>query len=316
MISEVTETLRRLAALLTATAGLAQGSLQYGPAQFPEYAALTAEESVYTDTAYVGSNGIVTVETHSEGDSLLPCAYILADLYLPDVHELRTYYMDDPEDGLGDLAEIATMTRHVDAAFAVNGDFYGEYSGKTVVRNGVRVAEFVNTYDLCVLYEDGRMKAWPHQELGSSRALDRALEDAWQVWSFGPVLLRENGQAIDDFSAHVPEFINERHPRTCIGYYAPGHYCILYVAGYWDDMPGVTLEELSRFFSELGCLQAYNLDGGTSSHVWFRDREIGWPIRPELLSDLIYIQDRTTGKDASAVESSTTVGDAPREESP
>lgn len=299
MITEVTDILRRLLALLAAIGGFAQGSAQYGPAQFPQYAALTAAEAVYTDSAYVGPNAVITLEQHGQPDAALSSAYILADIYLPDVHMLRTYYMDSPDDGLGGLAEISDMSRHVGAAYAVNGDFYGEYSGKTVVRNGVRIAQFTNSYDLCVLYEDGSIETFPHSSLGSNAALERALENAWQVWSFGPALLRSDGTAIEDFSALVPEFINERHARTCIGYYAPGHYCILTVAGYFDGMPGVTLEELSRFFQERGCLRAYNLDGGTSTHIWFRDREIGWPVKPELLSDLIYIEDCGPGGNGS-----------------
>lgn len=295
MISEISVVLRRLVALLTATAGIAQGTALYeethGPAQFPQYAALTAVDSSFRDSAYLGDNAVVLVESHGDPGDALSCSYTLADIYVPDVHAIKTYYMDSPEDGLGGLAQISDMSSHVQAAFSVNGDFYGAYSGKTLVRNGVRLASFVNTYDLCVLYEDGSMRAIPHQELSDQHKLDAALENAWQVWSFGPVLLREDGSRIDDFSALVPDFIRQPHPRTCIGYYSPGHYCILTVAGYQENMPGVTLEELSRFFSELGCVQAYNLDGGSSTHVWFHGKEIGWPSKAEYLSDLIYIED-------------------------
>ena len=56
-------------------------------------------------------------------------------------------------------------------------------------------------------------------------------------------------------------------------------------------LPGTTLEDLSRFFAELGCRQAFNLDGGESTHIWFQGKEIGWPARKNELSDLIYIED-------------------------
>ena len=288
-------TIRRLLAVLAVTAGLSQGAAQYeltyGPAQFPYYAALTAETSAYQENAYVGDNAVVLLESHNSKDGALSSAYILADIYLPDVHRLKTYYADDPDNGLGGVSRFGTMCRHVNAALAVNGDFYDMLSGKNVVRNGVLVAEFVNTYDLCALYEDGSIRTVCYKDIHSKTELDEIMQDAWQVWSFGPVLLNEDGSAIGDFSGLASEYLLRPHPRTCIGYFEPGHYCLLTVAGYRDSMPGVTLEELSAFFAELGCKQAFNLDGGESTHIWFRGKEIGWPANTNELSDLIYIED-------------------------
>ena len=287
--------IRRLLALLAATAGLSQGAAQYealnGPAPFPYYAALTAEASGYGENAYVGDNAVILLESHGSSDNALGSAYVLADIYLPDVHRLKTYYSDDPENGLGKPAYFSTMCRHVNAALAVNGDFYDMLSGKNVVRDGVPVAKFVNTYDLCALYEDGTVRTFFHKDIHSQEQLDEILKDTWQVWSFGPVLLNEDGSAIRDFSGFASEYLMRRHARTCIGYYGPGHYCLLTVAGYRESMPGATLEELSAFFAELGCSQAFNLDGGDSTHIWFHGKEIGWPSSKSELSDLIYIED-------------------------
>ena len=295
MLFHSSGTIRRLLAVLAATAGLSQGAAQFemanGPAQFPYYAALTAETSSFQENAYVGNNALILLESHSSTDDALSSAYILADIYLPDVHQLKTYYSDDPEIGLGGVSHFGTMCRHVNAALAVNGDFYDMLSGKNVVRDGVMIAKFVNTYDLCALYEDGSMKTVSYRDIHSESELEEILDDAWQVWSFGPVLLNEDGSAIEDFSRLASEYLRQQHPRTCIGYYGPGHYCLLTVAGYRDSMPGVTLEELSRFFEELGCRQAFNLDGGESTHIWFRGKEIGWPASAGRISDLIYIED-------------------------
>lgn len=298
MLYRTTETIRRILAVLAATAGLSQGAAQYefsnGPAQFPYYAALTAETSSFQENAYIGDNAVVLLENHSSPDGALSSAYVLADIYLPDVHQLKTYYMDDPVNGLGGITDLGTMSSHVHAAFAVNGDFYDMLSGKTIVRDGVLIGKFVTSYDLCVLYEDGSMKTFFHDDIPDEDRLDAVLKDAWQAWSFGPVLLKEDGSAIEDFSELTPEYFIYPHARTCIGYYEPGHYCILAVAGYLDSMPGASLEELSRFFASLGCQQAYNLDGGSSTHIWFHGKEIGWPARKNELTDLIYIQDTTS----------------------
>ena len=295
MLFHSANTIRRLLAVLAVTAGLSQGAAQHDPvsgaAQFPHYAALTAETSAFQNDAYIGDNAVILLESHSSADGVLSSAYILVDIYLPDVHHLKTYYSDDPDKGLGSPSYFSTMCRHVNAALAVNGDFYDMLSGKNVVRDGVLVAKFVNTYDLCALYEDGSMRTVRCKDIHNEAELTEILKGAWQVWSFGPVLLDDDGRAIEDFSGLATEYLCTRHPRTCIGYYGPGHYCLLTVAGYRNSMPGVTLEELSSFFAELGCRQAFNLDGGDSTHIWFHGSEIGWPSAKNELSDLIYIED-------------------------
>lgn len=296
MLTRAGSVLRRLLALLAATAGLSQGLQAYtdrnGPAQFPDYAALTAEQAIYTEDAYVGPNALILLENCGPGEGSLESAYVCAEIYVPDVHNLRTYYMESEENGLGGEAGIMESAKHVGAAFAVNGDFYSSYAGKTAVRNGKQLGNFVSSYDLCVLYEDGEMKTFRAEDLKSYKTLSQVTENAWQAWSFGPVLLEEDGSAIESFAGRVNEFLRERHPRTAIGYYGPGHYCLLTVSGYQWDSPGATLEELSRFFAERGCLCAYNLDGGDSTHVWFHGKEIGRPSDSRTLADLIYVEEK------------------------
>ena len=68
-------------------------------------------------------------------------------------------------------------------------------------------------------------------------------------------------------------------------------YALANGVGFRDDSPGVTLEELSRFFASRGCRQAYNLDGGSSTHLWFHGDERGWPSEPAELADFIYVED-------------------------
>jgi len=172
----------------------------------------------------------------------------------------------------------------------VNGDFYTK-QGVTAIRNGTILNSCVSGYDLCVLYEDGSMRCFRGWELGTQDEVNEALRGAWQAWSFGPILLNEDGSAVTDFSDRTIEYLTRDHPRTAIGYYAPGHYCLLSVSGYQGGFPGVSLEELSAFFVSLGCRSAYNLDGGSSTHIWYHGREIGFPSQPVRLADLIYLED-------------------------
>ena len=52
---------------------------------------------------------------------------------------------------------------------------------------------------------------------------------------------------------------------------------------------GCYLEDMARFFANLGCKEAYNLDGGSSVHMWYNGEEIGKPNDDKPLTDIIYI---------------------------
>ena len=125
--------------------------------------------------------------------------------------------------------------------------------------------------DVCVLYYDGTMKVMS----GDSFDLEEAIEDgAWQAWTFGPALLDTGGQPIASFSS--TKRIISANPRTAIGYYEPGHYCLVVVDGRGESA-GISLPRLSQLFYDLGCTAAYNLDGGNSSIMVGGDEVINNP---------------------------------------
>ena len=107
----------------------------------------------------------------------------------------------------------------------------------------------------------------------------------WQVWSFGPMLL-DNGQPMTEFNSDV----QRANPRSAIGYFEPGHYCFVQVDGRIESSRGMTLEELSLLFADLGCTVAYNLDGGQSSGIVWQGQLQSYPYnRP--VSDIIYVSE-------------------------
>jgi exopolysaccharide biosynthesis protein len=110
---------------------------------------------------------------------------------------------------------------------------------------------------------------------GGSFTLEDAVQDgAWQAWTFGPALLDGDGKAISSYSSSG--FIAGANPRTAIGYYEPGHYCIVVVDGRGESA-GMSLAQLSRLFEDMGCAAAYNLDGGNSSVMVWQDAVINNP---------------------------------------
>jgi exopolysaccharide biosynthesis protein len=170
----------------------------------------------------------------------------------------------------------------------MNGDYYGNGGNGVVIRNGEVFRSNTNGSDVCVLYYDGTMKTYSSQEFD----VDQAIKDgAWQAWSFGPALLDDNGNSKTDFIAdgHVMEV----NPRSAIGYYEPGHYCMVVVDGRQSGYSsGMTLSGLSELFHKLGCTAAYNLDGGKSSAMTFDDSLVNQPSQGgREVSDCIMIKE-------------------------
>ena len=60
------------------------------------------------------------------------------------------------------------------------------------------------------------------------------------------------------------------NPRSAIGYYEPGHYCLVIVDGRQDGhSAGMRIPHLAQVFADLGCTCAYNLDGGGTAVMLF-----------------------------------------------
>lgn len=95
----------------------------------------------------------------------------------------------------------------------------------------------------------------------------------------GPSLLDENGKANTSF--YTWDYIRQSHPRTAIGYYEPGHYCLLVVDGRQPSSRGMFPDEMAAFFEKLGCKAAYNLDGGHCSFMTYKDQIVNHPYKPE-----------------------------------
>ncbi len=131
--------------------------------------------------------------------------------------------------------------------------------------------------ETCVLFRDGTMKIYAPNEADSQMLIDSG---AYQSWVFGPSLLDENGKAKTDFLTW--SYIKESHPRTAIGYYEPGHYCLLVADGRQKGYSrGMFPDEMAKIFEDLGCKAAYNLDGGHCSFMVFDGSVASHPYKPE-----------------------------------
>ena len=159
---------------------------------------------------------------------------------------------------------------------------------------------------------DERRRTHAHLLTGEFRDLERAAQfldrsipgqdlldaGAWNTLSFGPALM-DDGQIVQNLARVEIDTnlgnhpIQGEQPRTGVGIIAPNHFVFIVVDGRSDGYSrGVTLDEFAQIFQQLGCTEAYNLDGGGSSTMVFMDRVINNPLgrgNERATSDILYI---------------------------
>lgn len=214
-------------------------------------------------------------------------SYVLADIYIGDITCFQTAFAQDTY-GVGYTEKLSDMSARMKSILAVNGDSYSNNRHRdngTIIRNGVIYRNEKTDMETCVLNWDGTMDIYDAEQMDLQTLIERG---AYQSWIFGPSLLDENGKAKESFVTW--NYIRQSHPRTAIGYYEPGHYCLLLVDGRQKTTRGMFLDEMANVFEELGCKAAYNLDGGHCSFMTFQNRPANHPYKPEHeITDGIFI---------------------------
>jgi exopolysaccharide biosynthesis protein len=232
-----------------------------------------------TDNSYRSAN--VSIEIREVQKYDVTC--YVADIYVTELKYFRTAFAKKP-DKMGYRELTGKVAEENGAILAINGDHCTDNKG-TVVRNGKMFREPKSSLDVFVMNYDGTMRAFSPDEFNVKKT---KTDGAYQVWSFGPMLLRD-GQPMTKFNSTLTGL----NPRTAVGYYEPGHYCFVQVGGRQKGYStGYTMERLSQLMYELGCTAAYNLDGGQSSEMIFLGRMLNRQDggrRPT--TDILYIGD-------------------------
>lgn len=113
---------------------------------------------------------------------------------------------------------------------------------------------------------------------GKSLEFKTAIFNRWKMQTAvggGPVLLQEGEIKItnNEELKFTGKAINDKHPRTAMGYTKDGKLIILMIEGRNKVAHGATLTQEAQIFKDLGCWEALNLDGGGSSCLLINGRE-------------------------------------------
>ena len=182
------------------------------------------------------------------------------------------------------------MAEENNAVLAINGDYYGARQSGYVIRNGVVYRSQGSNGEDMVISKDGSLSFISESDTTTDSLIQK---QAWQVLSFGPVLV-ESGQIAVTENDEVGMAMAS-NPRTAIGTVAKNHYLFVVSDGRTSESTGLSLYELANFMKSLGATNVYNLDGGGSSTMVFQGEVVNNPttngnkISERAVSDILYI---------------------------
>lgn len=226
----------------------------------------------FTDTTYRSHDIAIDITSRRVGDS---------DVFIADIRLRSTEVMHRIFAG-GEWNTIvqhpSVMAQESGAVLSITGDSGQCFGAGLIVGDGKLVRDLYNDHrDVCVIRYDGVLDNYivpvDYQDIG--------LDTVWQAFTFGPVLLDEEGHAMRTFHTEV----GEQNPRSVIGYYEPLHYCFVLIDGRSTPSKleagrtnlGLDMQNTANLMEDLGCTRAYNLDGGKSSVLWFNGKVINSP---------------------------------------
>jgi exopolysaccharide biosynthesis protein len=247
--------------------------------------ASVASDGEATSTSFESDDVQISLTTGRTSDT----DYYLADIEVSNVAYLKCALAQGTY-GRNVKQTTSEMAQDNDAILAINGDYYGWRDDGFVVRNGVLYRDTPSSgTDCLVVGSDGEMYAASEDATDAQSLVD---DGAWQVLSFGPVLI-EDGQVMVDANDEVSQS-KQYNPRTAVAMVEPLHYLFCVSDGRTSESTGLSLQELAEVLLDAGATFAYNLDGGGSSTMWFNGSVVNNPTDGNTtgersVSDIVYI---------------------------
>ena len=242
------------------------------------------EECYLPDQAgYKDDSLDIRIETFRRDDTLVWAVYVR----LSDPSQLRT--------GLAGpypskkTQRVSDMAQRFNAVLAINGDYFSHHSQGIVVRNGVLLRERPHKGRDTLIIDDK----------GDFTIISPTTQKAWDAYEgqvihafcFGPGLVI-NGQALTSLkSVSIDNGKGKKTQRIAIGQTGPLEYLILACEGpEQTGSVGMDLLQMAALCKEMGCINAYNLDGGSSTSIVLQGKKINGLSsgKIRLVGDCIY----------------------------
>ncbi|MBR6918272.1 MAG: phosphodiester glycosidase family protein [Clostridia bacterium] len=242
---------------------------------------------VQTDDCYNDGSIEVNINTERYFDTDV----YIADIVIADPSYLKTGLAED-KCGVHYTETVSSMSERLGAIVSINGDYYGFRAEGFVMRNGVLYRTSSSGYEALVINLDGSF-SFADENVCDATTLVSGARD---ILSFGPTLVKNGEPTVDENTVIVREYLEQvSNPRTAIGFVGTGHYVFVVSDGRTEESAGLSVYQLALKMKQLGCTDAYNLDGGGSAEMWFCGRVVNKPtwdgskIEEREVSDIVYI---------------------------
>ena len=236
------------------------------------------------DNYYKDDNLEITLNEDRVNDTTVYIAYVKTDNkeFLKTAFASNTY-------GRNIKDYTTSIASNVYAILAINGDFYGAQEKGFVLKNGVIYRNISKGNEDLVIYKDGSWKFINEDDADINKLLN---DGAYNILSFGPALIKNGSISVSKTQEVDKAMVN--NPRTAIGIMEDGTYVFLVSDGRTNESEGLTLYEVASYMKSIGCINAYNLDGGGSSTMYFNGKLINKPttngrISERKVSDIVYV---------------------------
>ncbi len=261
-----------------------------GDASFPA----SVDGPILKDAWDAQSNGVsIAISEVTSGSGSSKVTYFVAEVLLSNAEQLRSAFANNSF-GRNIIANTSTIAAQNDALFAINGDYYGFRSDGIVIRNGVIFRDIPARAGLAFT-SDGSMQVYDETTTSAQALLDAGV---WNTLSFGPALIDDGVITANLGTVNVDTNLGNHpiqgnQPRTGIGMISANHFIFVVVDGRSKGYSrGLNLTEFAQLFADMGCSEAYNLDGGGSSTMYFQGDVVNNPLgknRERGTSDILYI---------------------------
>ncbi|MFA5006539.1 MAG: phosphodiester glycosidase family protein [Candidatus Izemoplasmatales bacterium] len=211
----------------------------------------------------------------------------VADVVTTDGSQILAALAFNTFGGTNIVQTVSTMAEDHDAIFAINSDYASHYDYGYVIRNGMILRTSASYRDCVVLNADGTVAFHTEEETPLQSIVD---DGAWQLWSFGPVIVRDGVSVASVNDGLARDAVN--NPRSGFGAVSANHFMFVTVDGRTDASHGADIEEFADIMLLVGCTQAYNFDGGGSATMWFDGAVVNNPSEgtERKVGDCVYIR--------------------------
>ncbi len=247
----------------------------------------------YTENGYRDESIIVEMEKRRMYDSDVYIAYIK----VATPSQLRTAIAGNKLSSERSNT-VRSIAGNYNAIVAINGDYYGKVATGYINRMGAEGRQKPSkTMDLLWIDELGDFHIIPNGQSGQKEAYKEftAKHELINGFAFGPGLVVDG--KIVEVREDTWDHAAYKEPRAGIGQIDTLTYAIVVVNGREETTAGATIEEFADIMYQLGCKQAYNLDGGNSATLVFNGQVYNEKAADERdVQDIIYFATAVDGE--------------------